>query len=34
VISGIIQILLSGARCKDAPAAYGPRKTLYNRFQR
>nr|WP_085948959.1 IS5 family transposase [Komagataeibacter rhaeticus] len=34
VISGIIQIMLSGARWKDAPSAYGPRKTLYNRFQR
>jgi transposase len=34
VISGIIQVLLSGCRWKDAPAAYGPRKTLYNRFQR
>ena len=27
-------MLLSGCRWKDAPAAYGPRKTLYNRFQR
>ncbi len=34
VISGIIQVLLSGCRWKDAPVAYGPRKTLYNRFQR
>lgn len=34
VISGIIQIMLSGARWEDAPSAYGPRKTLYNRFQR
>lgn len=34
VISGIVHVLLSGCRWKDAPAAYGPRKTLYNRFQR
>jgi len=34
VISGIIQVLLSGCRWKDAPAAYGSRKTLYNRVQR
>ena len=34
VISGIIHVLISGARWKDAPAIYGPRKTLYNRFVR
>jgi len=34
VISGIIQVLKSGARWIDAPADYGPRKTLYNRFVR
>jgi len=34
VINGIIQIMLSGARRKDASSAYGPRKTLDNRFQR
>ena len=34
VISGIIQVLKSGGRWIDAPAAYGPRKTLYNRFVR
>src|ERR1700693_557181 len=34
VISGIIHVLISGARWKDAPACYGPRKTLYNRFVR
>jgi len=34
VISGIIHILKSGCRWKDAPACYGPRKTLYNRFVR
>ena len=34
VISGIIHVLISGCRRKDARAIYGPRKTLYNRFQR
>jgi transposase len=34
VISGIIHVLMSGARWRDAPAIYGPRKTLYNRFVR
>jgi transposase len=34
VISGIVQVLKSGGRWIDAPAAYGPRKTLYNRFVR
>ena len=34
VISGIIHVLKSGGRWVDAPAAYGPRKTLYNRFVR
>ncbi len=34
VISGIIHVLVSGGRRKDAPSVYGPRKTLYNRFQR
>ena len=34
VISGIVHVLISGGRWKDAPAAYGPRKTLYNRFRR
>ena len=34
VISGIIHVLKSGARWADAPAVYGPRKTLYNRFVR
>jgi transposase len=34
VISGIIHVLRSGGRWVDAPAAYGPRKTLYNRFVR
>ena len=34
VISGIIHVLKSGCRWVDAPAVYGPRKTLYNRFVR
>jgi transposase len=34
VISGIVHVLQSGCRWKDAPTAYGPRKTLYNRFVR
>jgi transposase len=34
VISGIIHVLKSGGRWADAPDAYGPRKTLYNRFVR
>ena len=31
VISGIVHVLQSGCRWKDAPAIYGPPKTLYNR---
>ena len=34
VISGIVHVLKSGGRWIDAPDAYGPRKTLYNRFVR
>ena len=34
VISGIVHVLKSGGRWADAPASYGPRKTLYNRFVR
>ena len=34
VISGIIHVQKSGGRWADAPASYGPRKTLYNRFVR
>ncbi len=34
VISGIVQVLMSGCRWKDAPACYGSHKTLYNRFVR
>ena len=34
VISGIVHVLKSGGRWIDAPAEYGPRKTLYNRYVR
>ena len=34
VISGIIHVIRYGLRWRDAPAGYGPRKTLYNRFVR
>ncbi len=34
VISGIVHVLKSGGRWVDAPAVYGPHKTLYNRFVR
>jgi transposase len=34
VISGIIHVQKSGGRWVDAPAVYGPRKRLYNRFVR
>jgi transposase len=34
VISGIVQVLKSGCRGGDCPAAYGPTTTIYNRFVR
>lgn len=34
VLSGIIFINRNGLRWCDAPAAYGPHKTLYNRWKR
>ena len=34
VLSGIIFINRNGLRWRDAPAAYGPAKTLYNRWVR
>ena len=34
VISGIVHGLKSGGRWRDCPAAYGPRTTVYNRFNR
>ncbi len=33
-LSGIIFINRNGLRWRDAPAAYGPPKTLYNRWKR
>ena len=34
VRSGILHVLRNGLRWQDAPAIYGPHKTLYNRFVR
>jgi transposase len=34
IISGILHVLTSGCRWHDCPAAYGPRTTVYNRFNR
>jgi transposase len=34
VISGILYVIRNGLQWKDAPRAYGPHKTLYNRFVR
>ena len=34
IISGIIYVIKHGLQWKDAPKAYGPHKTLYNRFMR
>ncbi|MCK1503332.1 IS5 family transposase [Bradyrhizobium sp. 188] len=34
IISGIIQMLQSGARWRDCPPEYGPYTTIYNRFNR
>ena len=33
VLSGIIFIIRNGLRWRDAPAAYGPHKTLYSRWR-
>jgi transposase len=32
VVSGIIYVIRNGLQWKDAPAGYGPHKTLYNRI--
>ena len=32
ILSGIIHVLKRGLQWRDAPAEYGPHKTLYNRF--
>ena len=34
VVSGILHVIRNGLRWRDAPEAYGPHKTLYNRFVR
>ena len=34
VLSGIVYVIRHGLQWCDAPAAYGPHKTLYNRFIR
>lgn len=34
VVSGIIHVIKRGLQWRDAPSAYGPPKTLYNRFVR
>jgi transposase len=34
VISGILHVIRNGLRWRDAPAEYGPHKTLSNRFIR
>lgn len=33
-ISGIVHVIKSGCRWRDCPADYGPRTTVYNRFNR
>lgn len=34
IVSGIIFVIRNGLRWRHAPAAYGPPKTIYNRFIR
>ena len=34
VLSGIVFVNRDGLRWRDAPSAYGPHKTLYNRWKR
>jgi len=34
VLSGIVFVNRNGLRWRDAPSAYGPHKTLYNRWKR
>jgi putative transposase len=34
VLSGIVFVIKNGLRWRDAPKAYGPHKTIYNRFIR
>lgn len=34
ILSGILFVIRNGLRWRDAPTAYGPHKTIYNRFIR
>lgn len=34
MLSGIVFVNRNGLRWRDAPSAYGPHKTLYNRWKR
>ena len=34
MVSGIVHVIRIDLRLQDAPAVYGPHKTLYNRFVR
>ena len=34
VVSGIVYVIRNSLQWKDSPEAYGPHKTLYNRFIR
>lgn len=34
VLSGVVYVIRNGLQWKTAPKAYGPHKTLYNRFIR
>ena len=34
ILSGILFVIRNGLRWRDAPSAYGPHKTIYNRFIR
>ncbi len=34
ILSGIMHVIKTGCRWCDCPAAYGPAKTVYNRFAR
>ena len=34
IVSAIVFVIKNGLRWRDAPRAYGPHKTIYNRFVR
>jgi putative transposase len=34
IVSAIVFVIKNGLRWRDAPAGYGPHKTIYNRFIR